>query len=482
MSAIDPILAEAISFSTAAAVLQELFSAELAIGDVVTATVLPPQAGQDFLEISGQPVAATLPPAVYPGTKLFLRVTEIDGTRISMRNLGPAPAGPSAPLREAPVVSPPREAPVVSPPREMPAAPPREARAVENVRQMRAMAAPAVPERLEARLAATRVTLSETSSPLPHPAPARTYPPPAVLSVARRAPAHGGAQMLLAALRVPMTPITLAAARVATHAPAVLPRVLARLDALLPRAVADTRVATLRTLIGFLARIDPGNERALPQQISAYVSHVLEGAEKPLAALLRAHGDGASVRGAAQVAERTIARDHDLKTLVLSLIRQPPAQSSPALSQALGEALTTLTGAQLNAHGANPDSSNTLTLNVPIMFYEGAPLAQIRIDRDAPARGEKLDADNFHVAFVLETATLGTVAIDLETIGRQVRVDVKTERGVAADRFAETLPNLRSRLEALRYRVSSMKAAHAAPAARTEPSAAVTRPGLDLQA
>jgi hypothetical protein len=109
----------------------------------------------------------------------------------------------------------------------------------------------------------------------------------------------------------------------------------------------------------------------------------------------------------------------------------------------------------------------------------------VRISRDAEKRSEKLDADNFHVAFVLDTANLGTVAIDLQSAGRSVKIDVKTQRESAAGTFSATLDSLRSRLEDLRYRVASVtsKALDAASAA-PKPAVKAAKPddGLDLRA
>src|SRR5579884_3861452 len=61
----------------------------IANGDVLTATVLPPQGGQDLVEILGYRVSADLPPQVRPGETL-LQVTGFSGTQILVRNLGTA--------------------------------------------------------------------------------------------------------------------------------------------------------------------------------------------------------------------------------------------------------------------------------------------------------------------------------------------------------------------------------------------------------
>lgn len=250
---------------------------------------------------------------------------------------------------------------------------------------------------------------------------------------------------------------------------------------------------SLRTLIDFVTRMNPANEPPLAEQLSSYVDHVLGGHETKIVQQLRAHAQAAQpqekvpVLAQARAAERGVAAEHDLKSLVLSLVRQPPAGGSPQLEQGLADALVTLTAAQLHAlsPGANPAAS--LALALPVTLYEGGRPTQIRISRDAPGRRERLDADNFHIAFVLDTASLGSVAIDLETVGREVRVNVKTERPGAVPHFERSFPELRTRLEGLRYTIASMAAAvlspqRANPPRPTAPAAQSPATGLDLQA
>jgi hypothetical protein len=71
------------------------------------------------------------------------------------------------------------------------------------------------------------------------------------------------------------------------------------------------------------------------------------------------------------------------------------------------------------------------------------------------------------------------VAIDLQTVGRAVSIDVKTQATPAADRFRATLGDLRSRLEQLHYRVAAIGAGVAPPSAektpKSEPLAPVER-------
>src|SRR5579885_1127618 len=88
MSGIDPISA---ALNDAALMLGfplEILQADLSAGDVLAATVLPPQNGHDLIEILGQQVAAQLPPTVRPGEVLLLRVTGFAGNQVLVENLG----------------------------------------------------------------------------------------------------------------------------------------------------------------------------------------------------------------------------------------------------------------------------------------------------------------------------------------------------------------------------------------------------------
>ncbi|MGZ3546705.1 MAG: flagellar hook-length control protein FliK [Vulcanimicrobiaceae bacterium] len=526
----------------------DVLQAQLSLGDVLAATVLAPQGGVDLLEILGQNVVAQLPPDVYPGETLLLQVTGFQSNQILVSNLGPL--DPKSPVPTVAVVVPQsmptatpasivsasgqrsqQSSPPVSPPRAVFVAAsvrPAQDAAAPGLQRAPATTSPVAPAAadVEARIFAARAAQAETvrAQPSTEPIPvqraaaapfvAGRASPPAGTGTARTAEAA-----ILSTLRIPQTPRNLAAARIASQAVAMLPRALQRLEAALPRMSTDARISTLRTLLSFVSRLDPGNERALPAQISAFVGNVLDGAESKLAQLLRAHVEEhvspsatqpqetprqqrgtapqstaqsapqASPKAAAQdevkspavvqssaqppvmagarVVERSIAFEHDLKTLVLSLMHQPPQQDSPALAQALSDTLTTLTGAQLGALSVNANDPAAMTLSLPVFFHDSGQATRIRIDRDAPGRKERLDADNFHVSFVLDTAALGTVAIDLETAGRQVKVNVKTEREPAADRFRSTLVDLGKRLEQLRYRVSSMNASVAPPLTAT---------------
>lgn len=541
----------------------EVLQAQISIGDILAAKILPPQNGQDLIEILGQRVSAQLPPGVHPGETLLLQVTGFAGTQIYVRNLGvPDPRNPLPVLdivlvapengEPAPQAPPPQTTqpqtqspPPVSPPRavfvaasvQKSPAPPLPPAAQTGV-PVQPLSMPGVEARIAAAQAA-KIPLQEKPDVAPLiPPRAPNVEATVVRAAASAAQAAGNAAQrivrtvgdFLRAARLPDTPFTRMAVTIAPHAPERLPSVLQRLEAALPKHPSDARISTLRTLIAFTARLNPANAETLPAQISAYVSNVVEGVEAKLAQLLNAHAQAApqpqaqshtpaqaqphaptqtqrpaSAPQAAQtqtakddtpqvpttlvsarVAERAAAVSHDLKSVVLSLLRDPPADRTPAMTQALSEALITLTGVQVNALSSAQQNPGTFTLTLPVYYREGGKPAQIHISSDAESRAAKLDADNFHVAFVLDTAHLGTVAIDLQTTGRTVKVDVKTENAPAAKRFSETLDSLRGRLEQLRYRVASAvagalpRASHGTATVQ-QPKVAGT-PGLDLRA
>jgi hypothetical protein len=563
----------------------EILQAQISVGDILAAKILPPQNGQDLIEILGQQVAAQLPPGVHPGETLLLQVTGFAGTQIYVQNLG-AP-DPRNPLPVAQVVLPAAEDPApqsavlttirtaepqpelsqAAQPQPPPVSPPREVFVAASVRQAQSApvqtpgAQPPPPAAsvhgVEARIAAAQAakippaTISRPTGDVPRPAhsaqPEKAPIPPIVPQRSAQAQTVQTARTIvqravqtvsefLRAARLPDTPFTRMAATIAPQAPERLPSVLQRLETALPLHTQDERISTLRTLIGFTARLNPANPETLRAQISSYVSNVVEGVEAKLAQLLQAHtqtqtqipqmqttqtapahGETSPLqRSAAQqpatqgapqpavddaplsptaaqarVAERSAAISHDLKSVVLSLLRDPPADRTPAMTQALNETLITLTGAQVNTLSANQQNPGTFTLTLPVYYHEGGKPAQIRISRDAQSRAAKLDADNFHVAFVLDTAHLGTVAVDLQTTGRTVKVDVKTEHKASADRFSDTLSSLRTRLEDLRYRVSSAVASALPSPAKPEVNVTPGKTngahlekkrGLDLQA
>jgi hypothetical protein len=412
-----------------------------------------------------------------------------------------------------------------------------------------AVVAPAEPSPIEARVAASRATVTQPGAPSSPPAelptaaprPAQPFvappqiaakppanaptakaPPPNVTPANIAAPpvraiglaAYAQPVTLLRALRLPVTPSTVASATLALQRPDRLPVALAALEAALPAASDDAHIATLRTLLAFVGRIDPRSP-ALATQIAAYVEHVVDGAEPKLATLLAASREtaGAGVGAqapntagaggasqapqspqspqppqppplpAAVVAERSAALSADLKQTLLAVAADPATPA--ALAPSLAGALTALTAVQVHAAQALAAHPDGLAFSIPLTTQHGPANAQITVKRDAPqARGMRLDGENFRIAFVLDTAHYGTVAIDLVTVGRDVTVDVRTDSAPAMRAFRDQLGTLTVRLESLRYRVASAGASvgptstiavDAPPAPPADPDATVDR-------
>ncbi len=186
---------------------------------------------------------------------------------------------------------------------------------------------------------------------------------------------------------------------------------------------------------------------------------------------------------AAVAVERAAALSVDLKQTLLAVAADPATPAAPAPS--LAGALTALTAVQMNAAqtlAAHPDG---IAFTLPLATQYGPASAHINVKRDAPqGRGVPVDAENFRIAFVLDTVHYGTVAIDLVTVGRDVTVDVRTEAAPAMRAFRDALGGLTARLESLRYRVAaagasvgttSTIAVDAPPAQPFDPHAAVDR-------
>jgi hypothetical protein len=324
---------------------------------------------------------------------------------------------------------------------------------------------------------------------------------------------------LVRALSLPVTPTNIAAARLALDTPQRLPAALATLESALPE-LDDPRVATLRTLTAFIGKIEPGSPQ-LAAQISAFVDNVVTGNEPKLSQLLAAQlaaeqpaaeqsanapvstpasqtanaQAGAPpaapqptlpVTALAQVAERGAALSVDLKTQLLALINAPPGAEGDDLVPAASSALTAITAVQMNAAQALNVSPQTMAFTLPMWLGSGYAQARIAIDRDAPEpNGHRgLDGDNFHIAFVLDTKHLGTVTVDLQTVGRAFSLAVKAENEGSAKRFGDAIGRLTGRLETLRYRVNSAEATvaprgSAATGAMTAPAPTIVEPEDD---
>ena len=453
--------------------------------------------------------------------------------------LAPAPAAPAAPPPQAAVTAAPLdELPPLAVPPTRPGITAEFTSAVSraNVAQPAEASQPAVtppaavtpraavvsgaePSSIEARVAASRATATQPDVPVPvgEPSSAATRPaqpfvappqitpkpvlgapppqpalPPRIAHAVRATGLDSFAQpvALLRALKLPVTPSTTAAATLALQQPTKLPAALAALEAALPELSGDARVATLRTLLDFVGHIDPRSP-ALATQIAAYVEHVVDGAEPKLATLLAATREAARVEPAqekpplpsAVVAERSAALGADLKQTLLAVAADPATPA--ALAPSLAGALTALTAVQVHAAQALAAQPDGLSFSIPLTTQHGPANARISVKRDAPqGRGARLDGENFRIAFVLDTAHYGTVAIDLVTVGRDVTVDVRTDSAPAMRAFRDQLGTLTARLESLRYRVASagasvgptsVVAVESPPAAAPEPNATVDR-------
>jgi len=398
-----------------------------------------------------------------------------------------------------------------------------------------AQTAPPEPNSIEARLMATRAAAPNAEPagaepPPPPPAPLGAPPPllgrapiptaagrfvaplpvgvradaPAPSSAGAAAPRATGLSAytdpvaLLRALRLPVTPSGVAAATLALQRPAQLPNALASLEAALPRASDDPHVATLRTLLAFVGRIDPRSP-TLSAQIAAYVDQVVTGSESKLAVFLAAaeaaeptaeaapaagaatttpataapapvSADAAALAAAvrplaaALAAERGAALGVDFKQTLLAFAAEG-AGSSPVLGSAITGALTALTAVQTEAAQALAARPDGFAFTLPLVTPNGVASAKIAVRRDgADGRPGTVDNANFHIAFILETAHFGTVAIDLITVEREVSVDVRAEAAPAVRAFRDALGHLTARLEALHYRVSSAGATLASTA------------------
>ncbi len=367
-----------------------------------------------------------------------------------------------------------------------PHAPLQGRRPIENAVPIRTRGDTTVPDTIRA---VPRGTSSATGTQAAQAATATsTLAKPAAPPV--RADAFRDPSVLLRALRVPVTQTNLASATLALQSPHRVPAALAALERALPDGRSDPRVATLRTIVGFVNRLDPQSP-TLAAQIAAYVSHVVDGAETKLATLLQSYAahaepppatalpasasnDTAMARAsgapalpaaatpaplaAAQTLIAAAALDHDLKTTLQALLITPTAGTEAAPTAAIQTALTALTGVQLDVANTLAQIPQQVTFTIPLPLVHPDAQARVTIDRkrhDDPTQA--IDGDNFHIAFILTTKHLGTVTIDLRTVGRAVNVGVHTEAELAAQTFGGALARLKNRLESLRYNVTSIE-------------------------
>ncbi len=118
-----------------------------------------------------------------------------------------------------------------------------------------------------------------------------------------------------------------------------------------------------------------------------------------------------------------------------------------------------MVASQLSAIIAQQSQPGTWSFTVPIMLGQQMYPARIAVSRDKPeGQAEKITGDDFHIAFILDTKRLGTIAIDLHAVQRSVSVSVRTERPSAATTFKSALAKLGKRLEDMRYNVKALEA------------------------
>jgi len=287
---------------------------------------------------------------------------------------------------------------------------------------------------------------------------------------------------LLRALRIPVTPTALTFAKLVTTQPQQVATALRALETALPDSN-DPRITTLRTLAAFVGTLEPESP-TFTTQVASFLSHVSVGPEAKLFSLVQpqqtaaqnpAPGAPAATATAATAAqasdetalaahtvERLAAADADLKTQLVALL------SSPQTETALGDtgsvvarnALTALVVSQLGTLASQQAQPPSWTFTVPITIDQQVYPAQVKVSRDKPeGKGEPLTADDFHIAFILDTKRFGTVAIDVHAVQRSVSVAVRTERPSAATTFKSALAQLGGRLQTMKYNVKSLEAA-----------------------
>jgi hypothetical protein len=454
----------------------------------VTPSVAPPPAVFVAASVRPAPGPQAPPPSAQPAPQQALLLADIEA-RLAAARAGQVVVNvpTSGPLQAPPVpapqgliaASPPATAAAPSAPLPAAATPATPAPSPAAPQPVQLPGRFALPPQIAASpLLANASPASSNTNAAPAPPTAVSYQNP---------------QALVRALGLAVTPTNLAAAKLALNTPQRLPAALATLESALPSG-SSASVDTLRTLIAFIGKISPQSPQ-LAAQISAYVGNVVTGNEPKLAQLLSAQfaaGQAANapppppsgVPGAAaapaagsalpaapfvptlpalalaQAAERTAALNVDLKTQILALVNAPPAGDHPVLAPAASAALSAISAVQLNAAQALAATPQTMAFSIPMFLGQGYAQARIAIDRDAPQPGgsRSLDGDNFHIAFVLDTKNLGTVAVDLQTVGRAFSLSVKTQNEKSAQRFGEALGRLTDRLETLRYRVNSAEA------------------------
>jgi hypothetical protein len=293
---------------------------------------------------------------------------------------------------------------------------------------------------------------------------------------------------LLRALRIPQTPTSLTFAKLVTAQPEQVATALRALETALPDSE-DPRISTLRTLAAFVGNLDPESP-TFESQVTSYISQVIEGPEQKLMAALpqaaaqaaapaeaaaettpaapqaqaaAAAAPAAADEGAiaARMVERVAAADADIKTQLVALLSntQPESVLGDTATVLARNALTGIVASQLSAIASQQSQPGTWTFTIPISLAGQMYPARIAVSRDKPeGQNPKITGDDFHIAFILDTKRLGTIAVDLHAVQRSVSVSVRTERPSAATTFKSALTQLGKRLEDMRYNVKSLEA------------------------
>ncbi|MBV8074187.1 MAG: flagellar hook-length control protein FliK [Candidatus Eremiobacteraeota bacterium] len=349
-------------------------------------------------------------------------------------------------------------------------------------------------------------------APIPG-APGASRPQPTVVqSIVRPQPLAPAALLrdpaaLLRTLRIPVTPTALTFAKLVTQQPEHVATALRALEQSLPNSD-DARIATLRTLATFVGELDPKSP-TFTTQVASYLSHVVEGPESKLFSIVTARqahvqaepagataqsgaasaataqtqdegpappAGSASAQPAAQAqaaaapnttaiaareVERATAATYDLKTQLLEILAAPAGPHAivgDAGAATAQNALTALVTSQLSTLAGQQMQPGVYQFTVPIVVDQRLYPAKIQVEREKGEGAEPLTADDFHIAFILDTPNLGTVAIDMHAVGRSVSVAVKTEREVVASSFKSALAQLSDRLQSMKYDVKALDA------------------------
>lgn len=430
--------------------------------------------------------------------------------RLAFSRTTPVPPRAPAPSTNAPpgasrTVPPPRPAATTASGAQSDAAASRSMATSPAAGRTNPLAPPIIPRSPFAPIIMPRADLTAKAAPQPLPgAPAQMRNTTMIPASQTRPQAAPTAEellqdpvALLRSLRIPQTPTTLTFAKLVTQQPEQVATALRALETALPDSD-DPRILTLRTLAGFVGNLDPESP-TFTTQVTSYLSHVIEGPEQKLAMLVAqdpvaqepapqaaaaatAPEESASAPpqpttpvpvtpapaapedstvAAAHSAERIAAVNGDLKTQLVSLLAS--AQPDTALGDTgvvlARNALTGIVASQLSALSAQQSQPGTWSFTVPIMLGQQMYPARINVSRDKPEGSRNnISGDDFHIAFILDTKRLGTIAIDLHAVQRSVSVSVRTERPSAATTFKSALAKLGKRLEDMRYNVKALEA------------------------